>query len=155
MKITNKIWANFVAEHRKQLGLTKRNLAELANIDASYVTLIENRGCTPRRDKVIKIAKALKTNIEQTLLVAGYAPDKLAKASINISNLSKIDETKDIFCFVPALQDSINKLAKLDDNNQVAVAKLIDVFLQPLQKISKIYNLKDNNSDDSSSLVVC
>ncbi|MBQ7529589.1 helix-turn-helix transcriptional regulator [bacterium] len=156
MKINNEIWAKFVAEHRQQLGLTKRNLAELVNIDASYITLIENKGCTPRRDKVIKIAKALNTNVDQTLLVAGYAPDKLSKISINISNLSKIDETKDLLCLVPALQASIDKLAKLDDDNQVAVAKLIDVFLQPLHKIPKNSDLKKgNDSDDTSVCVTC
>ena len=59
-------WAIFVKERRKARGLTRRKLAEMAEIDPSYVTLIERDGYVPRKDKVEMIAQALEADLDQT-----------------------------------------------------------------------------------------
>lgn len=74
----NEAWANYVRDKRKAKHLTRRKLAELAKIDPSYVTLIERDGYVPRKDKVLELARALEVDVDHTLLVAGYAPEKVS-----------------------------------------------------------------------------
>ena len=74
----NEAWANYVRDKRKACHLTRRKLAELAKIDPSYVTLIERDGYVPRKDKVLELARALEVDVDHTLLVAGYAPEKVS-----------------------------------------------------------------------------
>ena len=74
----NEAWANYVRDKRKANHLTRRKLAELAKIDPSYVTLIERDGYVPRKDKVHELARALEVDVDHTLLVAGYAPEKVS-----------------------------------------------------------------------------
>jgi len=74
----NEAWANYVRDKRKAKHLTRRKLAELAKIDPSYVTLIERDGYVPRKDKVLELARALDVDVDHTLLVAGYAPEKVS-----------------------------------------------------------------------------
>ena len=71
-------WGAYVTSHRKQLHLTRRELAYRACIDPSYLTLIERDGSVPASDIVERVAKALSVDVDMTLLIAGYAPSTRA-----------------------------------------------------------------------------
>lgn len=67
---------------RKSLNLTQEDVATKAKISVSYVSTIE-RGqkhsltgadIMPDKDVVISIAKTLEMDINETLIIAGYAP---------------------------------------------------------------------------------
>ncbi|MCL5037212.1 MAG: helix-turn-helix domain-containing protein [Chloroflexi bacterium] len=73
----NKQWAKFVKRNREKVGLSRRKLAQKASIDPSYITLIENDGYIPSRNKVVNLAEALEINNDRALLEAGYLPDKI------------------------------------------------------------------------------
>jgi len=65
-----------VASRRTKLKLTKRELAQLAAIDASYVTSIEQDKFVPSRKTVAAIGRALKYE-DGALVVCGFLPPAL------------------------------------------------------------------------------
>lgn len=67
-------WGHWVQRKRKAKDLTRRDLAELASIDPSYMTLIERDGFVPRRDTVERIGAALYLR-DEAMFRAGYLPD--------------------------------------------------------------------------------
>lgn len=67
-------WGTYVARKRAQLGLTRRQLAMQARMDASYLTLIERDGTIPTREKVDALGKIFGDR-NAALLMAGFAPD--------------------------------------------------------------------------------
>ncbi len=48
-----------VQQLRKQRGLTQEDLADLVNVDRSYMGFVERGERNPTLDKIIKIAKSL------------------------------------------------------------------------------------------------
>lgn len=71
-------WGACVKQRRERLSLTRHDLAMCAYIDASYITLIERDGYVPRRDKVISLARAMNSDVDEVLLTAGYAPETIS-----------------------------------------------------------------------------
>ncbi len=125
----NKEWAKYVQDNRKSQNLTRRKLADLANIDPSYVTLIERDGYVPRKNKVIDIANALKADVDHALLIAGYAPTTI-----------KVDELLDSVYAIKTermlhtnLRRSINKLFDLTESQQLKVAEMLDAYVHTIQ----------------------
>lgn len=52
-----------IQELRKEKGLTQEDLADLVEVDRSYMGFVERGERNPTLDKIIKIAKALKITL--------------------------------------------------------------------------------------------
>ena len=64
--ITQKLGVK-IAKIRKQKGLTQEKLAELANVDYSYLNLIESGKRNPSIKKVAKIARTLHVSLKELI----------------------------------------------------------------------------------------
>ncbi|MDO5296337.1 MAG: helix-turn-helix transcriptional regulator [bacterium] len=125
----NHEWAAFVRTNRKRLGFNLRKLAFLAGIDASYVTLIERDGYVPKRDKVVAIARALETDIDRTLLEAGYAPESIPISTI--MGKTSVEAARDVL--IPELSQCLHELAALSQVQQIKVADFLSTFICTLR----------------------
>lgn len=126
----NETWANYVKEKRKAKHLTRRKLAELAKIDPSYVTLIERDGYVPRKDKVLELAKALEVDVDHTLLVAGYAPEKVSLKDL-LDRLEAIHAEKSMD---RELRSALREVVHLPKEKQKELGQMIMVHLHPSQE---------------------
>ncbi len=129
-------WAYFVKEKRKARGLTRRKLAEMADIDPSYVTLIERDGYVPRKDKVEMIAKALEADMDQTLLTAGYAPQQMPVGMF----MDKLETVKTQTDLIPELKRSIHELFELNEEQQKAAAAFMKSIILTIKKGEDSYS---------------
>lgn len=123
----NEAWATYVKEKRKARHLTRRKLAELAKIDPSYVTLIERDGYVPRKDKVLELARALEVDIDHTLLVAGYAPEKVSLKDL-LDRLEAIHAEKSMD---RELRTALREVVHLPKDKQKELGQMIMVHLHP------------------------
>jgi transcriptional regulator with XRE-family HTH domain len=123
--VRNETWANYVKEKRKAQHLTRRKLAELARIDPSYVTLIERDGYVPRKDKVLELAKALQVDVDHTLLVAGYAPEKISLKDL-LDRLEAIHAEKSMD---RELRSALREVIHLPKDKQKELGQMIMVHL--------------------------
>lgn len=64
--LTQKIGAK-IKKVRKQNGITQEKLAELANIDYSYLNLIESGKRNPPIKRLNKIANVLKVSLKELM----------------------------------------------------------------------------------------
>lgn len=62
--ITQKV-GEHIRKYRKQKGLTQEKLADLANIDYSYLNLIESGKKNPTIKRLAKIARVLKVPLKE------------------------------------------------------------------------------------------
>lgn len=129
-------WAIFVKERRKARGLTRRKLAEMAEIDPSYVTLIERDGYVPRKDKVEMIAQALEADLDQTLLTAGYAPQQMPVGML----IDKLETVKTQTDLVPELKRTIHELFELDEEQQKQASLYLKSFISVIKKGEGAYS---------------
>lgn len=118
-------WAAYVRNNRKMRRMTRRKLAELVDIDPSYITLIERDGYRPAQDKVEGIARALSLPLEDCLLAAGYSNELVAKVYRERSATSILTRT-----LVPSLGQQIKKLAYLNEARQKSVATALKGMLE-------------------------
>ncbi len=123
----NETWATYVKDKRKAKHLTRRKLAELAKIDPSYVTLIERDGYVPRKDKVLELARALEVDVDQTLLVAGYAPEKISLKDL-LERLEAIHAEKSMD---RELRSALREVIHLPKDKQKELGQMIMVHLHP------------------------
>jgi transcriptional regulator with XRE-family HTH domain len=73
----------FLRKRRRELGLKQSDVAKRAGLSVSYISTLErgqkhsitNADLTPARDKVLAIAKALKTDGDEMLVLFGFAPE--------------------------------------------------------------------------------
>lgn len=73
----------FLKNRRKELRLTQSEVATRAGISVSYLSTLErgqrhsitNAELTPDRSKVVALAKALKTDRDELLVMFGFAPE--------------------------------------------------------------------------------
>jgi transcriptional regulator with XRE-family HTH domain len=129
----NQAWANYVKDKRKARGLTRRKLAELAGIDPSYVTLIERDGYVPRKDKVLEIARSLEAEVDHTLLVAGYAPEKIPVKDL----LDRLETFKAERVLDKELRASIRELFDLTTAQQKKVSEMLTAYVKTLKDQKK------------------
>lgn len=129
----NQAWANYVKDKRKARGLTRRKLAELASIDPSYVTLIERDGYVPRKDKVLEVARALEADVDHTLLVAGYAPEKIPVKDL----LERLETFKSEKVLDKELRASIRELFDLTSAQQKKVSEVLTAYVKTLKDQKK------------------
>ena len=129
----NQAWANYVKDKRKARGLTRRKLAELAGIDPSYVTLIERDGYVPRKDKVLEVALALEAEVDHTLLVAGYAPEKIPVKDL----LERLETFKSEKVLDKELRASIRELFDLTTAQQKKVSEMLTAYVKTLKDQKK------------------
>jgi transcriptional regulator with XRE-family HTH domain len=129
----NQAWANYVKDKRKARGLTRRKLAELAGIDPSYVTLIERDGYVPRKDKVLEVARALEVDVDHTLLVAGYAPEKIPVKDL----LERLETFKSEKVLDKELRASIRELFDLTSAQQKKVSEMLTAYVKTLKDQKK------------------
>ncbi len=70
-------------EKLRQLRLEKkvsmRTLAQKAAIDFSYISQIEHGKRQPSRDVIVRLARALKTDADELLVVAGHLPEDVGE----------------------------------------------------------------------------
>ncbi len=125
----NLLWANYIKEKRKKKRLTRRKLAELAEVDPSYLTLIERDGFVPRKDKVVKLAKALECDIDECLLTAGYAPQKVQVTEF----MERLERYKDDRDMDEDLKKVIREIRAFPTEEQKKVAQMISAYLQVLK----------------------
>ena len=126
----NQAWANYVRDRRKARQLTRRKLAEMAKIDPSYVTLIERDGYVPRKDKVLEIARAIQADADHTLLVAGYAPERIPVREL----LDRIENFKADKCLEKELRSSIRELFVLTTGEQRKVAEMLNAYVTTIRE---------------------
>ena len=126
----NLLWANYIKEKRKTKHLTRRKLAEMARVDPSYLTLIERDGFVPRRDKVIRLAKALECDTDECLLTAGYAPQKVQVTEF----LERLERYKDDRDMDEDLKRVIREIRTYPADEQRKIAQMITAYLQVLTK---------------------
>jgi transcriptional regulator with XRE-family HTH domain len=126
----NLLWANYIKEKRKIKHLTRRKLAEMAKVDPSYLTLIERDGFVPRRDKVIRLAKALDCDTDECLLTAGYAPQKVQVTEF----LERLERYKDDRDMDEDLKRVIREIRTYPADEQRKIAQMITAYLQVLTK---------------------
>lgn len=123
----NESWANYIKDKRKARHLTRRKLAELAKIDPSYVTLIERDGYVPRKDKVLELARALEADVDHTLLVAGYAPEKISLKDL----LERLDTLHAEKSMDRELRTALREVIHLPKDEQKKLGHMIMVALHP------------------------
>lgn len=126
----NQAWANYVRDRRKARQLTRRKLAEMAKIDPSYVTLIERDGYVPRKDKVLEIARAIQADADHTLLVAGYAPERIPVREL----LDRIENFKADKLLEKELRSSIRELFTLNIGEQRKVAEMLSAYVTTIRE---------------------
>jgi transcriptional regulator with XRE-family HTH domain len=126
----NQAWANYVRDRRKARQLTRRKLAEMAKIDPSYVTLIERDGYVPRKDKVLEIARAIQADADHTLLVAGYAPERIPVREL----LDRIENFKADKLLEKELRSSIRELFSLNVGEQRKVAEMLSAYVTTIRE---------------------
>ncbi len=73
----NRAWGKWVKDKRNAQILTRKELADLAQMDASYITLIERDGYVPRRPFVTRIGMAL-GDANGALVAAGFIPPEMS-----------------------------------------------------------------------------
>lgn len=100
------MWSRLVRDRRKAAKMTRRKLAEQAQIDPSYVTLIERYGYVPSRACANRVALALPGNQDDLLLVAGYLPPSASPVRV-AKALAVVDEQS----LMPGLSKLIRDLA--------------------------------------------
>lgn len=73
---------DWLRQHRKNKGLTQKQVADRAGVSFSYVSTLEReqahsitaKAVQPRRDRVAALAKAVGGNIDEALKLAGFSP---------------------------------------------------------------------------------
>lgn len=126
----NLLWANYVKEKRKSKHLTRRKLAEMAKVDPSYLTLVERDGFVPRKDKVSRIARALECDIDECLLTAGYAPQRVQVTEF----LERLELYKDDRDMDEDLKRVVREVRTFSADEQKKIAQMIAAYLQVLHK---------------------
>jgi transcriptional regulator with XRE-family HTH domain len=77
----------WLRQHRKDLGMRQSDVAKRAGVSTSYVSTLERNqkhsvtgaDLTPDRDKVLAIAKAVKGDEDEALLLCGYSSELTTK----------------------------------------------------------------------------
>lgn len=85
-----KRWGRYVREIRIRRGLTARQLAEKADRDPSYITLIERDGYVPKLATVERLGRALGADHDYFLGQAGYATPAVFNAWLKSQGLKPI-----------------------------------------------------------------
>lgn len=111
-----------IREIRKERNLTQRQLAEMVGINFTYLSRVENDRLdadqTPREETLQKIAKALRTDADELLLLARRIPDTfrdriLSKPGIFRRIISLSDD---------ALEELLDGLSSQEDDDATAEA---------------------------------
>ena len=80
---------------RKQAGMTQRELADLVNVDFSYLSKIESNAAPPPSEKVIlQMAKALNADQDELAILAGRIPADIAPILRNRETLKSLRVTR-------------------------------------------------------------
>lgn len=125
-------WAAFVRQARRRLRLRQRGLAARAGVDPSYITLIERDGCVPRREKVVEIARALGVDVDQALLIAGYAPQEVElEVLLERAEARKVERLAERLD--PGGRRVVHLLASLPRDEQRRVAQVVEAYVQVLR----------------------
>ena len=78
--VNNKKFGNRLRELRTQAGMTLRELADLVNVNFTYLSKIENGALPPPSEKVIrKLAEVLNFDKDELLTLAGIIPADIAE----------------------------------------------------------------------------
>ena len=121
----NKEWSEIINYHRCKKGISRCRLAEMVDVDPSYITLIERNGQVPRRDKVVALARALDGDLDEMLLKAGYAPENISTEAV-LELAGRKDDQRQL---VPALHETMRELAALPEEQQQRVAEVINAYV--------------------------
>lgn len=112
-------WAVFVGKHRKARRLTRRDLARLASMHPSYMTLIEGKGYVPKRDRVRRLAHALEVPESSALLAAGYS-NEVVSSTFYDAHKAGFEAS-----FSPRMVNVLRQIAGLNLSEQERIADAI------------------------------
>lgn len=130
----NSLWANYVKEKREASHMKKIELAEKVKLDPTYVAFIEKDGIVPHREKVIQLAKALDCDIDECLLVAGYAPENVDIVEF-LEILKKYKDESDVD---GELRKPLQEAQNLQDNKKWSVDSENNIAHIHVEKLSAI-----------------
>src|SRR4030065_1244793 len=78
--VNNQKFGNRLRELRPEAGMTLRELADLVNVNFTYLSKIENGALPPPSEKVIrKLAEVLNFDKDELLTLAGIIPADIAE----------------------------------------------------------------------------
>ena len=83
---------SFIAQKRKELGITQKQLGEKLNISFQAISKWENGTALPSSDVLIKLANELKVNVEDILNGKELNNISYSKAGVNISYTDSIKD---------------------------------------------------------------
>lgn len=97
-------FGQWLRRHRKQLRLTQKDVADRANLSFSYVSTLERQqphtitgnDILPTREKVESLARAVQGDLNEALLLCGYAP-----VNVQMQNGFKIHLPDGLEMYIP------------------------------------------------------
>lgn len=87
-------FGQWLRDHRKKLGLFQSDIAKRASVSTSYISTLERAQphsitgaeLTPERSKVVAIAKAVVGDLNEALMLCGYASLSDAQTQIKVDS---------------------------------------------------------------------
>lgn len=113
-------WGHWVKCMRRRLDWPKYRLAVAVGINPSYLTLIERDGYVPTLRYIHAIAEALEGDVDQALLMAGYAPQLSLGALLEVATRRPLQ---------PALALAMKEVRTLAPAQQRELAELLPDFI--------------------------
>ncbi len=112
--------------HPPQVGRAGQHRSQLRDLD-------RERRIRSRKDKVLEIARAVEADLDHTLLVAGYAPEKIPVKDL----LERLEHFKSEKVLDKELRASIRELFDLSSAQQKKVAEMLNAYVKTLRDQKK------------------
>lgn len=134
----NESWGNLVRTLRHRKGISRSALAKIICVDYSYISRIESYGYVPSREIVISIANTLEYDVDELLLLAGYAPkDSAVESVIHLLRWERTEGKRVMEQFksqsaIPELNASLGGVYALSTAQQYQVCELLTEYVQNL-----------------------
>lgn len=141
----------WLRERRRKLGLMQSDVAKRAGVSTSYISTLErgqkhsltNATLRPDRDKVIALAKAVKGNPDELLLLYQFAPEQPFERDKPQSVAELLQRLAELGVDQPIFKDGIESLP--DDPDA------LDEILRVIAMTVEIELRKKNVSHNASS----
>ncbi|MCC7291841.1 MAG: helix-turn-helix transcriptional regulator [Phycisphaerales bacterium] len=113
-------FGNALRERRRASGISQRRLAEMAGVDFSYISKLENgRLPAPAAETILRIALSIKSPPEELLAAAQKLPDDIGSAlSANPAAVRFVQEASALKLTEPEWEQMRGTLKSLRESNQ-------------------------------------
>ena len=122
----SEILGNRLRELRKEKGMNQGQLADLAGINRSYLSMVENGFANPSLDVIDKLARSLGSNISELL---SCLSDSEALTALNVEERHFVYDTGEEFDMYPGLAEF------LSDDDEMLLVKPTTVEIEHLKGI--------------------